>query len=443
MKVGPYDVAEPTFAGTTFEFTMRDRDGLPVVNEVYNDVERIVSFRAELVRISDSQAKPTQLPLQFVGNKQMQNDGTWEPYRGQLRPPRSRHGRVEVVVQLANTGLHYVYLYGSQNMEPTSTKFEQFTWRVQAIGECNLEEQERDDMTGSNGTRDESCACRPGFYRPEPLPGQLLSRCRICAKGEVKDIVSDAPCTSCVERNTEVLGQNPEWLRTVGLDPNRRETVGEGEVDFRHHDKLSDCGCSASYVLRFSDLRPSDILQYCPKASSIDTWRRDCPSGEPCVDAGRFARYRRQCCVPRDDGNSTLTYRIPSVPWTNGTVSNATWSASSAEARCNGRNGNADIESQWAFTCVERACREEYLSTTTLAIEGNDTSPALCVRCDDANTDCNAPADLLRTQPGLTVRSLPIRPGYWRTNEHSTEVRQCFPTAACNGTSRAANCTRS
>ena len=47
--IGPYDVLNPEDAGGTFEFVMRDRDGIPVVNEWIGGTERINQFRAELV----------------------------------------------------------------------------------------------------------------------------------------------------------------------------------------------------------------------------------------------------------------------------------------------------------------------------------------------------------------------------------------------------------
>ncbi|CAN0362427.1 unnamed protein product, partial [Laminaria digitata] len=35
--------------------------------------------------------------------------------------------------------------------------------------------------------------------------------------------------------------------------------------------------------------------------------------------------------------------------------------------------------------------------------------------------------------PGATLASLPLRPGYWRSNVTSRVVRKCFNSAACTG----------
>jgi hypothetical protein len=48
-----------------------------------------------------------------------------------------------------------------------------------------------------------------------------------------------------------------------------------------------------------------------------------------------------------------------------------------------------------------------------------------CIACDDDETDCS--------EPGLTLRTLPLREGWWRVLETSTILRKCPIAEACAG----------
>lgn len=229
ISTGLYDPLDPSFAGRTFEFVMRDRDSLPVVNELFDGVERIADFKATLTReAAGVDVKPETLPMEYVGNKQLTEAGTWDAYKGQLRPPRSRHGRVQVTVQLKLRGRHYVDLYGLEDAgaeaPPDRARLVQFPWRVAFEGVCPASEdvcQQCDEPL---------CFCRPGFFRPE---GASNARCKVCSVGKVKSVVDDGECSTCVDANRDEHGETDSF---------RRETRGPGGIDSSLHDSLSDCG---------------------------------------------------------------------------------------------------------------------------------------------------------------------------------------------------------
>ena len=167
------------------------------------------------------------------------------------------------------------------------------------------------------------------------------------------------------------------------FDPNRRETRGEGGVDATSHDSLSDCGCSLNYRLRFSSLPPSRMRSTCPAASSVDAWRR------PGV-AERLPGYRARCCV---DGV------VPEVPlsaddvrlrdlhneirngggaWGYGEAAGLSWLGHPPPPL-----DACDMSSSWAWGCVERACRVDFLANVTRSVENNASELARCERCDE------------------------------------------------------------
>jgi hypothetical protein len=80
-----------------------------------------------------------------------------------------------------------------------------------------------------------------------------------------------------------------------------------------------------------------------------------------------------------------------------------------------------------AWKCIEDECREEYLRDIAMPIEVNSSEPATCKPCDAKAADCNDTFYLQRT--------IPVRPGFWRTNELSTTFHKCAPRA-CEGSRR-------
>lgn len=297
--------------------------------------------------------------------------------------------------------------------------------RVQVWGVCPATE----GIITIGGTDEGQCACQEGLWR-DNLLSDRYAPCVVCNTGDVKDRVRHPLARHSVP-NTPLMfapSGTREWLRLVptltrlpsymhagtrpvcptshavdyyrmrcrvfahqvsnepclacsslherrfGLtDPYRRETRGGLQTD---HDSLADCGCVAGYYMNFSSLTPALVTARCPVSSRIDLWAAH----------ANLSRYAAGCC---------------------------------AGGPCNSR-------SQWL--CVERVCRDEYLAEL-LAVEDDGHEPGRCVLCPPHQLTCN--------ESFLSTRSVSIRPGYWRTNELSTDLRECFPRAVCVGDERA------
>lgn len=410
----------------------------PVVNELFDGVERIADFQATITRVqADATSKPRVLGIEYVGNKQRQADGRWVPYRGQLLPPRSRHGRVEVVVEVFELGLHYIHLYGLEDASASApadrSRLVPFSWNVTVRGVCPASE----DILSADVPR---CFCKAGFFRPVGVPN---ARCRVCPVGKVKTEIGDDECRPCVDKNSLVLQR---------VDPNRRETRGPGGVfgSAHQHDQLSDCGCSTGYVMRYSSFGPQTVQADCPKATSVSTWRAP-------RYASRLRRYRAQCCVNGSSPHGPAWRHRPnahhhlilgssssgllSTDAANGnlltghgvgnqsgedfdhdTGSAAPYEAGGAEEE----EQECDMETGWAWSCVERACREEYLSSFLAHVAAHDETYGECEMCDERHALCG--------ETHLTPVRMGVRPGWWRSNELSLDdVRECFPRASCVG----------
>ena len=162
-----------------------------------------------------------------------------------------------------------------------------------------------------------------------------------------------------------------------GRDANRRMTRSARVED---HDSLADCGCAPGYFLQYLDLSPKAVTARCPSSSNVDQWLQH-------ANLSRFASF---CC---------------------------------GDALCSGR-------ADWA--CVEQACREEYLKEL-LPLEEDPYAPAKCVLCDHVGQH-----DLECNESHVTLQSVHVKPGYWRTNELSSEMHVCRPSAACTGSNRSA-----
>ena len=375
--VGRHDLdQEDEIAGVAFEFVMRDRDGLPIINEEFDGSARISDFEANLVRVATTAEKPTPMSLAYVGNKKREARGIWSPLAGQLRPPRTHQGRVEVQVELRHTGRHIVELSGLENSGPEGARFAKIPWKVGLNGICPSSESVKNPL-------DAECLCNPGFTRPLD---DDEARCTICTEGLVKDTVGDQECDSCVEANR---------LRFGNIDPNRRETRGGGEI-FHHHDELADCGCAINYYMDFQSLTAVRLRQACPHASDVDKWQA--AERKAMVD-----RFQPACCRLATPESTFI-----GKEWMN-------------------RTESGTCDQRLMYACIERACREEFLEEQAMAVEANSTEQGICRACDPEMTACN--------ETFLTKRRLPLRPGYWRSNELSVVLHSCFPRGACLGTS--------
>lgn len=166
--------------------------------------------------------------------------------------------------------------------------------------------------------------------------------------------------------------------------------------------------------MKFRALEPPVLQQKCPASSSIDRWRY-----EPDA-ASRLDGYRSRCCV-----NGSVA-EVPRHLYSLGeynvsSLANGTSPATSllpTEPSC-------DMSTSWAWHCVERACREDFLANVTVSVEGNASEYGRCERCNAEKTICS--------ETHLTTIRMGIIPGFWRSNELSMDVRRCFPRSACTG----------
>jgi len=218
------------------------------------------------------------------------------------------------------------------------------------------------------------CYCKPGLSR-----AQEGEPCVLCSQGKIKEQVGNNACELC-----EGFG-----LR----DPRRVVTRGQHPI---YRDGLEDCGCAPGYMLAFQSLPSTEVTKHCPKSLRPDLW----------LQHPNISRFQLACC-----------------------------------------NESSGCSTRGEFSCVEQACREEYLSTIALSIETNSSESAECRECDPRNgytshaghktqpcheqdrDDCPTRCD----SSFISVRYVPVKPGFWRSNELSTRFFECWPRAACVG----------
>ena len=375
--------------------------------------------------------------LEFVGNKKLGGDGKWRRFRGDLQGRRSRHGTVQVTVEFFKLGLYHIYLYGPENSGLAEERIARFPWRIHVIGECPSSEKAQ-VLNDSNAA---SCRCKEGSFRPRKEgdfdTGVFAARCRPCADGDMKDTQGDQSCTSCVEVHSKRFGVT---------DPIRRETEGPGSANRELHDSLDKCGCSAGYVMRHHELTPRRLRKECPVLSNLGEWTA--PSRKE-----QLEDFQSQCCIVNANGEPTVldvplgprTTEVFQSYFSNGQprdiraahnpsdTSNVDdgWKlrsyadASNASCDLSDRTTALLMTSTKAWRCVERACRERYHNQVSLQVETNAASFAECRLCDPKKSRCEA--------SHMQLRQLPVQSGFWRSNEHSLELRVCLPGQACKG----------
>ena len=216
----------------------------------------------------------------------------------------------------------------------------------------------------------------------QPATGQCF-----CQEGLWRDEVTVdryAPCVVCEAGYVKEQVSNAPCDSCAALhearfsivDPYRRETRGYSQAD---HDSLADCGCTANYYMNFTSLTPARLTARCPVSSRVDLWQKH----------ANLSRYAATCCEGADSA------------------------------------GTCDRRSQWL--CVERLCRDEHLAEL-VAVEQDPLEAGHCLFCSPHQLTCNASF--------LSARSVAVMPGFWRTNEFSTDLRACSPRAVCVGEPR-------
>ena len=236
------------WGGGTFEFIMRDLNGLPVVSETHEWQPRIDGMIVELYR--ERHPGAVRLATSFIGNKEPRSANTTENeyllVQGNRRVPRAMHGRVLVEVTTRHAGTHYVTLRDDSQTDRRRSLSEtiedwRFPWAVQIESECNrdLEFEAYDGacecMPGTQRYGPESpCAvCESGFLRPF-LPFCFPN----CPAAERPAIVLAATCQSCVVLTKGLSIAGPEIS-----DPNRRATKPTAsEPSPADRNNINQCG---------------------------------------------------------------------------------------------------------------------------------------------------------------------------------------------------------
>lgn len=231
MRIGRFQPSQPDVAGVRFRFVARDVDGLPIVGETYNNLPRVNSFSAVLHRERAAVGeRPVNLPIDFVGNKRLTEEGTYVVERSQRR---EADGEFEVTVSVHHVGHHVVRLSGPARDDPFRS--EGFTWNVHVEGICPI---------GLLPTSEDLCQCDKGT---EPV-GET---CSPCAQGQVKTDVSNDACISCP--------QLMERLNlTMGTDRDRTYTQGTGSF------QIEQCACRSGHYLSVVSMSPYDLTAFCP-----------------------------------------------------------------------------------------------------------------------------------------------------------------------------------
>ena len=221
---------------------------------------------------------------------------------------------------------------------------------------------------------DGKCECTMGAYQLE-LDG--VATCIPCAHGEAKPQVGPQQCQSCVALSSG-------FTSAGNADVHRRETrEPDGDRNPLDHNGLSKCGCAARYFLEYGEpaTSPRRLTETCPQGSSQVLWSKLKQDG---LHSERVANYTAEC-----------------------------------------EYLHLDLTAQEKWFCIAQECRRQYLQVTLPPIQENHNSIADCNLCDPDSTICD--------QTFLTLSNVIIRPGFWRSNEFSRDLRPCRPALACKG----------
>ena len=86
-----------------------------------------------------------------------------------------------------------------------------------------------------------------------------------------------------------------------------------------------------------------------------------------------------------------------------------------------GQGGAGLCSSIAEWKCVERKCKQERLPGK-LRAASNSSSSSRCESCSVETMSCN--------ESSTTLQRLPVKEGYWRTNELSVSLLKCAPSVS-------------
>lgn len=254
-------------AGTTFTFVARDSDGLPIVGENFNGYPRVESFVAELHWEGSDPPPVERLPITFIGNRELQPDGTW---RVEQDAPREKDGTFHVAVSLMRTGAHSVRIKGPTADGSSLLPSDYLPWEVHVNGICPLGQL---PLVAPPWL----CGCAAGTQPPAGGFGSNIV-CQECPIGRIKETNGNTQCYSCLEAIVRERGD----LRFAA---ERTITAVEGSS------AIHECGCSSGFFLTHIGraLATEELSAVCPPYTSMEFEARTLAFRPACCNTTRSA----------------------------------------------------------------------------------------------------------------------------------------------------------
>ena len=293
VPVGAYD---PGLAGLTVSFVARDADGLPIVSETINGCKsrtrtlinspdtlitcattptladpRVDAFQAELHWLGPMPPPAGRMPIQFMGNRMQDADGSWVVVQS---PPRRQDGKFRVTVSLTRTGLHALRIKGPPADGSSLKPVDYLPWEVHILGICPAGQVSLTDP-------DWRCGCQAGA-QPSGGYGSAVVACQQCPNGELKELDGNFECYSCLEAITRIRGD-------VTFASKRTVTYSEASTD------IHQCGCSTGFFLSHIDhaIASQELSTVCPPLSADGFEEQTAAFRKGCCNASASSDCKR------------------------------------------------------------------------------------------------------------------------------------------------------
>lgn len=468
--LGTYDPQSPSTAGRIFEVVLRDVDGIPIVRPAFRGVERIKQFRFLIERERpEPYEKPSELPLYLTSAASHAFTSA--------RPAHRMRGRVEVTISLQRVGLHYIKLYG-----PTEDgAFQQLPLQATVAGACPEGQTEFEKEGTLRGTC--NCGAGQDQFERLVTDVNDVVLCETCQPGYVKDKTDEKCTLCAEKHERTFGEGNAFRRETRDDNSADRTIANHNDLsdcgcsvdyfmDFVNSNalRLRDVCPSRMQIMRWlSDefavpkhlMRVARVLdKKLPEDDSVTlgitletvgevTTIAEVASGSAAADAGVLRRMRllsvngievaddTQATNLINEADKTVAldlsvgYRQSLLEYQARCAASACTkdrnvSATQPDTAAQTGPGSSPIDgptcrwdSRLAWACIERACREDYITQIAAVVESNPFEKGSCLPCAYETSQC--------PRPFTTVHSVTVREGFWRSNELSEDFRDCGP----------------